>query len=475
MAERFGALVLTIVLAISCSSDAGRSADRVVDIGSHSLRALLAGLKIPPPYVLVGHSLGGLDAQVYAGLHPEEVAGMVLLDPPPLRFIRGEEYAELASMAERMTEEWQTAADSGLRSENREERANAGFLQMLASEHREMFGRSAEQASSIESFGDIPLVVVASGVPNPMFGEVAEAYQHFWARESEALAAKSSRGRFVFAESSTHRLHEDAADLVVEAILSITRAQGNGSVIDRALSHPDFTWRSVASDGVRLYYQPGSFAERHRVVLLRSARAALAQGLAFLEMEADERELRVVYLDNRGQMEKLIGRTYSGFADWTGRGVLLVCNPEWRSFDTHEIAHILSIGRWGDPDDRSRWMIEGLPIAVDGWCQTADVDRIAAYLAGEGRWPGLSAFTAGASSLGEIPGGVFGASLLRHLRERYGAAVIEDAWRSGLEAALNVRGVEGSQLEAEWLETLRETADPLTDVEWEKLNAGGCG
>jgi pimeloyl-ACP methyl ester carboxylesterase len=37
-----------------------------------------AGIK--GPYVLVGHSLGGLDARVYAGRFPEEVAGMVFVD-----------------------------------------------------------------------------------------------------------------------------------------------------------------------------------------------------------------------------------------------------------------------------------------------------------------------------------------------------------------------------------------------------------
>lgn len=188
------------------------------------LRALLSGLGVPGPYVLVGHSLGGLNVEVYADLHPDEVAGMVLLDPPPLSFILQEDYTELASLATRMTEEWQGIADRGARSESEQERAQASFFRMLASEHREMFGASAQQAGSIRSFGNIPLVVAASGVPNPAFGEGAEAYQQYWAAQSRALAAKSSRGQFVFAEASTHRLHVDAADLVTDSILSMVRS-----------------------------------------------------------------------------------------------------------------------------------------------------------------------------------------------------------------------------------------------------------
>ena len=48
---------------------------------SDELRALLRIAAVPPPYVMVGHSLGGLYARHYAQRFPSEVSGMVLLDP----------------------------------------------------------------------------------------------------------------------------------------------------------------------------------------------------------------------------------------------------------------------------------------------------------------------------------------------------------------------------------------------------------
>jgi len=54
-----------------------RTADRIVD----ELHALLERAEIPPPYVLVGHSFGGLTMPLFAGRFPGEVAGMVLVDP----------------------------------------------------------------------------------------------------------------------------------------------------------------------------------------------------------------------------------------------------------------------------------------------------------------------------------------------------------------------------------------------------------
>ncbi len=44
------------------------------------LKALLGRLELQPPYVLVGHSFGGLLSRIYAGSHPAEVAGVVLVD-----------------------------------------------------------------------------------------------------------------------------------------------------------------------------------------------------------------------------------------------------------------------------------------------------------------------------------------------------------------------------------------------------------
>ncbi len=51
------------------------------------LRELLASREIPPPYILVGHSFGGTYMELFARAHPEEVAGLVLVDSRPGDFL----------------------------------------------------------------------------------------------------------------------------------------------------------------------------------------------------------------------------------------------------------------------------------------------------------------------------------------------------------------------------------------------------
>ena len=48
---------------------------------AENLKSILATLHIAPPYILIGHSLGGVYIRGYAGLYPNEIKGLVFIDP----------------------------------------------------------------------------------------------------------------------------------------------------------------------------------------------------------------------------------------------------------------------------------------------------------------------------------------------------------------------------------------------------------
>ena len=64
-------------LGYSDSAAGPRSPMAVAD----DLKALIAAAKLKTPLILVGHSLGGFNVKLYAALYPEDVAGLVLVDP----------------------------------------------------------------------------------------------------------------------------------------------------------------------------------------------------------------------------------------------------------------------------------------------------------------------------------------------------------------------------------------------------------
>lgn len=185
---------------------------------ANELRTLLEEIGVEASYILVGHSLGGLNVQAFASQYPDLVAGLVLIDPPPLGFITGKAFPDLYQMAAEQASGLSVAAEQARHSSDPEERAKGKYLAAVASELQSMFAETADQVAAIASFGDTPLTVMAAGQSNPAFGEQAEAFQRFWIEQNRQLALRSTNGRFVLAQESSHYLHEDVPELVLDAI-----------------------------------------------------------------------------------------------------------------------------------------------------------------------------------------------------------------------------------------------------------------
>ena len=79
-------------------SDAALSVPSVSD-ALIDLHTLLSRANVPPPYVLVGHSFGGLLVRAYAHRMPEEVAGLILIDPVSIAYWTGCSPREKARLA----------------------------------------------------------------------------------------------------------------------------------------------------------------------------------------------------------------------------------------------------------------------------------------------------------------------------------------------------------------------------------------
>lgn len=172
----------------------------IVDV----LRATLAAAALEPPYVVVGHALGGLYANLYARLYPHEIAGVVLLeathpDDEPLerhfRFLPRPLTRVL--MATTVTERGRNAE-----------------LRQLAQTTREI--------AAAGPFPAVPLAVV-SGAKRPSKWAMATARVATHAARQWQLVSLSPLGRQVIAPASGHFPQASDPGVVVEAIRA-TRA-----------------------------------------------------------------------------------------------------------------------------------------------------------------------------------------------------------------------------------------------------------
>lgn len=166
--------------------------------------------------VLLGHSLGGLNALAFASKYPARVAGVAVLDPPPVDFVTGREFTALRETADRMTQQFKELAAAQRKNGNDRQ---AAFFAAVASEHDALFdGATGREFDSIRNLDGIPLTVLSSERPNPQIGESAEDFQRFWIRSNERLSRLSRRGRFVLATNASHHIHLDAPETVLREV-----------------------------------------------------------------------------------------------------------------------------------------------------------------------------------------------------------------------------------------------------------------
>lgn len=103
------------------------------------LRELLKEINIQPPYILVGHSFGGVNTRIYTTEYPNEVCGLVLVDSTP------EDYRE--RFLPTMSKEFQEAYNH----------------QFIFEGTYNEFMESLQQLKKTTRKTDVPLIVLSAG------------------------------------------------------------------------------------------------------------------------------------------------------------------------------------------------------------------------------------------------------------------------------------------------------------------------
>jgi pimeloyl-ACP methyl ester carboxylesterase len=215
---------------------------------ANDLHALLKKAGVPVPFVLAGASFGGFNSRVYAGLFPNEVAGMVLIDSAhedesqrAPKFYLGRTAPRLLWHPLALT--YQTASFVGLirllesaspsQSKNSTQMSREEIIVALRQRPKSaannvctgiVLPESYDEARAVKSLGDMPLIVLTAGQSydfgDPEMNRQAVAYQQVWIHEMQAgLARLSTRGRQIVLERSNHG--SIPPDVIVAAIRDV--------------------------------------------------------------------------------------------------------------------------------------------------------------------------------------------------------------------------------------------------------------
>jgi pimeloyl-ACP methyl ester carboxylesterase len=215
---------------------------RTSEVIAKELHTLLQAAQIAPPYVLVGHSMGGYDVRLYASLYRDEVAGMVLVDAS-----HPDQENRFPSALKDMEGSWRREAEFlqytmpigiprllGLCEDDAVLRAAECNFHTAQEGNAELkaFPVSAAEAAATGTLGDLPLAVLSHDPDKrsaDLPPDLAKPTNEAWEKMQEELAHLSTRGTHTVAKNSSHYIQIDRPDVVIEGIRNIVEQARSSS------------------------------------------------------------------------------------------------------------------------------------------------------------------------------------------------------------------------------------------------------
>jgi pimeloyl-ACP methyl ester carboxylesterase len=206
-------------------SDSGplpRDSENIVS----DLEQLLGNGSVAAPYVLVGHSLGGLIVQHFARQNPQRVAGMVLVDATHEDQFRRFRESVMPSGNARRT--FLVAGDAmyvpdGLPEDIR--LLASGFssrAQSIVVVRSELsFLHKGTRPEAAGELPDVPLVVISHRLISPALSPREGEWEEMWMEMQLDLAALTQRSRHVIASTGDHYVHIREPAVVIDAVRNI--------------------------------------------------------------------------------------------------------------------------------------------------------------------------------------------------------------------------------------------------------------
>jgi pimeloyl-ACP methyl ester carboxylesterase len=207
---------------------------RTSEVIAEELRRLLQSAAVAPPYILVGHSMGGFNVRLFASLYRKDIAGMVLVDashpeqqkrfPPALNdmdatWLREQEFLEFTMpfgiprfLGFCDVDAAARAAECNFHS------AREGVAELKA------ISTSAAETAATGTLGDMPLIVLSHDPDKPqpdLPEDLVKPTNDTWGKMQEELAHLSTKGTQTIAKNSGHYIQLDRPDVVVEAIRNV--------------------------------------------------------------------------------------------------------------------------------------------------------------------------------------------------------------------------------------------------------------
>jgi pimeloyl-ACP methyl ester carboxylesterase len=209
---------------------------RTLNQVNKELHDLLTNAGERKPFVLAGHSIGGLYAQGYANNYPDDIAGMVLIDSSHaeqiIRFPEDPPPVALARLAKILAPIGVVRLLMGGSAEDARELRERRAMQSTT---KHLYA-SADEILAIEEItrtlrekemqlGDKPLFVLTKNLTTKLDApEDRFRSDQVWDELQKDLASRSTKGKQIIAKKAGHIIQKDEPELVINTVREVIEA-----------------------------------------------------------------------------------------------------------------------------------------------------------------------------------------------------------------------------------------------------------
>lgn len=209
----------------------------------YELHTLLKNANVPAPYVLVGHSFGGINVLLYANKYPDEVAGVVLVDSSHEDFLdkmpklpkpnyNMQLFLTYVGWTRIMQTYFSTYKKSleifpaEVQNAYPAKTYTSMFIRTLLKEHASLDKSLKQLQLTGGKLGDKPLIVITAGKTFTaeevgMSEKQVEEIAKVWEVLQQDLVSKSTNSKQIIADYSGHIVTREQPEIIVEAISEI--------------------------------------------------------------------------------------------------------------------------------------------------------------------------------------------------------------------------------------------------------------
>jgi len=234
-------------------------------------------------------------------------------------------------------------------------------------------------------------------------------------------------------------------------------------------------WSKITRESKKIdnitYYFSSDIDINRRNSAIKECQNSITENLEVINETEFANEMDIEFVESRKQMLKYTGMRAQGMA-FPDRNTFFTLLKDKGSPIKHEMMHMITMYKWGNPPETSTWMNEGLATYAGGTCSEYSLSEIYKYFIQSEKVIAMNNLADNFYGNPDMIAYTQSAFICKYLIDNYGLEKFKLLWKKGFNELQSIYGFNNKQLEINLSEFVNKKHPNEIEFNWEKFNEG---